>query len=169
NTRALDAAGITAATPDPSDGRIERDAAGEPTGMLQEGAADLVARRLPPPTPADLRAALRLAQNHLHSFGITGWQDALVGEGLGLPDTLDTYLAADAAGELTARVRGALWWNRQAGLSQLDELRARRARGIEAARSSGGRFQADAVKLMLDGVAENHTAALLAPYVDGCG
>jgi predicted amidohydrolase YtcJ len=163
NSRALERAGIVATTPDPPDGRIERDAAGEPTGMLQEGAADLVARLVPAPGPADLRAALLLAQSRLHSFGITGWQDALVGEGLGQPDTFDTYVAADAAGELTARVCGALWWHRRTGLSQLDQLRSRRVRA-----GGAGRFRADAVKLMLDGVAENHTAAMLAPYLDGC-
>jgi predicted amidohydrolase YtcJ len=162
NSRALHLAGITAATPDPPDGRIERDAAGEPTGMMQEGAAGLVGRLVPDPTAAQLRHALRLAQARLHSYGITAWQDALVGPGLGLTDVLSTYLDAARAGELTARVQGALWWRRGAGLEQLDELRAARDASV-------GRFHANTVKMMLDGVAENHTAAMLAPYVDGCG
>jgi predicted amidohydrolase YtcJ len=161
NSVALRVAGITAATPDPPDGRIERDDAGEPTGMLQEGAADLVGRHVPHPSAEHLRHALRLAQARLHSYGVTAWQDAWVGPGLGLPDSLPTYLDAAAAGELTARVRGALWWQRDRGLEQLDDLRARRV--------AAGRFDAGAVKMMLDGVAENHTAAMLSPYVDGCG
>lgn len=161
NSRALDLAGITAQTPDPPDGRIERDHAGTPTGMLQEAAAELVARHLPHPSPAQLRQALLLAQALLHSYGITGWQDALVGTGLGMPDPLPTYLDAAATGELTARVQAALWWRREAGLEQLDDLRGRRR--------SVGRFRASTVKMMLDGVAENHTAAMLEPYVDGCG
>jgi predicted amidohydrolase YtcJ len=166
NSVALRIAGITATTPDPPDGRIERDAAGEPTGMLQEGAADLVGRHVPHPTAEQMRHALRLAQARQHSYGVTAWQDAWVGPGLGLPDVLPTYLDAAAAGDLTARVRGALWWQRDRGLEQLDELRARRE---AAARALPGRFDTGAVKMMLDGVAENHTAAMLSPYVDGCG
>jgi predicted amidohydrolase YtcJ len=162
NSRALQVAGITGQTPDPPDGRIERDGAGEPTGMLQEGAAGLVGRHVPEPTAAQLRHALLLAQARLHSYGITAWQDALVGPGLGLADVLSTYLDAARAGELTARVQAALWWRRGAGLEQLDELRAARDASV-------GRLHANTVKMMLDGVAENHTAAMLEPYVDGCG
>src|SRR4030095_2061633 len=58
NGAALDRAGIDRHTPDPPDGRIERDATGEPTGMLHEGAATLVGRLGPPATPAHLDAAL---------------------------------------------------------------------------------------------------------------
>ncbi len=163
NSRALELAGITAETADPPDGRIERDPQGQPSGMLQEGAADLVGRLVPRPTAAQLRQALLRAQALLHSYGITAWQDAVVGPGLAMPDALPTYLDAAAAGELTARVRGALWWHRSRGLSQIDELVERRAR------SDVGRFRAATVKIMLDGVAENHTAAMLAPYLDGCG
>ena len=54
NSRALELAGIDASTPDPADGRIERDAAGEPVGMLQEGATGLVSRLLPEPTDGRL-------------------------------------------------------------------------------------------------------------------
>ena len=51
NSRALEMAGVTAATPDPADGRIERDPDGEPSGTLHEGAADLVGDLAPVPTP----------------------------------------------------------------------------------------------------------------------
>ena len=163
SSRALELAGITAGTPDPRDGRIERDAQGAPAGMLQEGAADLVERLVPIPSPDDLRRALLRAQALLHSYGITAWQDAIVGGGLGMLDAFDTYLETAASGDLTARVRGALWWRRSGGLEQLDDLLDRRARGAV------GRFHATTVKVMLDGVPENHTAAMLAPYLDGCG
>ena len=163
NSRALQLAGITRDMPDPADGRIERDASGEPAGTLQEGAMQLVGRLTPPATQADRVAALLHAQRHLHALGITAWQDALVGEFLGMDDPSDAYLAAARDGSLTARVVGALWWDRERGAEQIPELVERRSR------LSHGRFSAGSVKLMLDGVAETGTAALLDPYLDKCG
>jgi predicted amidohydrolase YtcJ len=165
NSAALSRAGITRHTLDPPGGRIERDAAGEPTGVLHESAMELVGALLPPPTPADLRQALLLAQRELHAVGVTAWQDAIVGDYGGWPDALATYLAADAAGELTATVRGALWWDPARDLDQLPDLLDRRDR----ARSAGRRFRAETVKIMQDGVAENRTAAMIEPYLDACG
>lgn len=118
NSRALALAGITRDTPDPADGRIDRDAAGEPSGTLQEGAMQLVGRLTPPATPADRLAALLHAQRHLHALGITAWQDALVGDFLGMDDPSQAYLAAATDGSLTARVVGALWWDRERGRSR---------------------------------------------------
>ncbi|WP_405828406.1 amidohydrolase [Streptomyces sp. NBC_01176] len=163
NSRALELAGVTRDTPDPADGRFERDASGEPTGMLQEGAMRYVGRLAPPATPADRLAALLHAQRHLHALGITAWQDALVGAFLGMDDPSDAYLTAARDGSLTARVVGALWWDRERGAEQIPELVERRAA------LSHGRFRATSVKLMLDGVAENGSAALLDPYLDNCG
>jgi predicted amidohydrolase YtcJ len=163
NSRALALAGIRADTPDPADGRIERGPDGAPSGALHEGAMGLVGRLAPAPTEHDLRAALLRAQEHLHSLGIVGWQDALVGEGLGMVDTLPTYLAAYGEGLLTAKVVLALWWDRDRGLEQLPELVARR----QLAREAGVR--ATSVKIMQDGVCETHTAAMLHPYLDGHG
>ncbi|MFG2122901.1 amidohydrolase [Streptomyces sp. NPDC048710] len=163
NSRALELAGIDRNTPDPADGRIERDASGEPSGTLQEGAMQLVGRLTPPATAADRLAALLHAQRHLHALGITAWQDALVGDFLGMDDPAGAYLTAARDGSLTARVTGALWWDRERGAEQIPELVEKRAA------SSHGRFRAGTVKLMLDGVAENHTAALLDPYLDRCG
>ncbi len=82
NSKALELAGISVSTVDPSDGRFERDPDGSPTGTLHEGAMDLVERHLPDDTPADLEAALGLGQAYLHSLGITAWQDAIVRPGL---------------------------------------------------------------------------------------
>ncbi|MFF0732463.1 amidohydrolase [Streptomyces chartreusis] len=163
NSRALALAGITRDTPDPADGRIERDASGEPSGTLQEGAMQLVGRLTPPATQADRVAALLHAQRHLHALGITAWQDALVGDFLGMDNPAQAYLAAARDGSLTARVVGALWWDRERGSEQIPELAERR----EAL--SHGRFRATSVKLMLDGVAETGTAALVDPYLDKCG
>ena len=163
NTLALERAGITAATPDPADGRIERDARGEATGALHEGAMELVRRLVPRPTDDDIARALRTAQAYLHSLGITGWQDALVGEGLGMPDALDTYLAAQRNGSLTAGVVGALWWDRARGEEQVADLVERRARAAAAG------FDASSVKIMQDGVCETFTAAVVEPYLDRHG
>ncbi|WP_262056865.1 amidohydrolase [Streptomyces sp. STR69] len=163
NSRALALAGITRDTPDPADGRIERDASGEPAGTLQEGAMQLVGRLTPPTTPAVRLAALLHAQRHLHALGITAWQDAIVGKFAGMDDPSDAYLTAARDGSLTARVVGALWWDRERGAEQIPELVERRAA------LSHGRFHAGSVKLMLDGVAETGTAALLDPYLDKCG
>lgn len=163
NSRALQRAGIDARTPDPVDGRIERDADGNPTGMLQEGAVHLVGRLVPNPTPDEQLAALLRAQAVLHSHGVTAWQDAIVGTYTNMTDPAPAYHAALDRGLLTARVVGALWWDRERGAEQIPELVARREE------LSRGRFRATTVKIMQDGIAENHTAAMLAPYLTGCG
>ena len=166
NTRALELAGITAATPDPADGRIKHDEGGEPSGMLHEGAAHLVTRVAPPLDRSALYDGLMCAQQRCLSFGVTQWQDALlrIFDG-GSPDGLDPYADAVEKGTLLARVTGALWWDRERGLDQVDDLLVRGARvsGHET------RFRANAVKIMVDGVAENQTASLSRPYRDACG
>lgn len=159
NSKALELAGITADTPDPTDGRIERDEDGTPSGTLHEGAMDLVTRLLPDDTPAELEEALRLGQRHLHSFGITAWQDAIVE-----PHAEErAYVALASRGELTARVVGAMWWDHHRGADQIDEFVERRRT------TSLGRYQATSVKLMMDGVLENFTGAMLEPYSDRHG
>ncbi|MDH4159371.1 MAG: amidohydrolase [Actinomycetota bacterium] len=163
NAAALRAAGIDRSTPDPHDGRIERDAHGEPTGCLHEGAMVLVSDLVPGPTDEDYDRGLDIAQDYLFSLGITGWQDAIIGEVNGRPDNLDAYVRAARDGRLKARVVGALWWDRNRGAEQIPELIARReASGV-------GRFAATSVKVMQDGVAENFTAGMTAPYLDACG
>ncbi|GIH77093.1 amidohydrolase [Planobispora longispora] len=159
NSRALEIAGITRDTPDPADGRIERDADGSPSGVLHEGAMDLVGLLTPRPTERDLMDALMDAQRHLFSLGITGWQDAIVGSYAGSDDQLPTYVAAAASGRLKARVVGALWWDRARGAEQIPELIERRksADGLET-------FRATSVKIMQDGITENFTAAVIEPY-----
>jgi len=169
NTAALRVAGIDARTPDPADGRIERDERGEPAGMLQEGAATLVSRLVPVPTADDWYQALLTAQDYLLSLGITGWQDAIIGRRHGDADPMIAYLRAAQAETLHATVVGALWWDRDSGLEQLPELLELRQAGSGEQAGPHGRFRATSVKMMLDGVAENHTAAMLEPYLDGDG
>jgi predicted amidohydrolase YtcJ len=163
NSRALEIAGIDRDTPDPADGRIERDADGNPTGTLHEGAMWLVSRHAPRTSGEDYYRGLLEGQRYLHSVGVTGWQDAIVGSYAGMDDPGATYVKAAANGDLRSHVVGALWWERRRGVEQVDDLVGRR----EAL--SGGRFQARAVKVMQDGVAENFTASMLTPYLDAKG
>ncbi|MFE7244995.1 amidohydrolase [Streptomyces sp. NPDC057580] len=169
NSRALELAGITKDTPDPADGRIERDpVTGEPTGTLHEGAAYTFNDRVVPlPGQEEWQAAILAGQAHLHSLGVTGWQDAWV-----TPDTQLAYQALAADGRLTGRVVGALWWERHRGLEQIDDLVTRReaGRAVNSPRAHlGSGFFPTSVKIMTDGILENHTGALLEPYCDGCG
>jgi predicted amidohydrolase YtcJ len=158
NSKALELAGIDRDTADPEDGRIERDPDGTPTGTLHEGAADAVERLLPRITDDTLSEGLRLAQDHLHSLGITAWQDAIVTA----RDQL-IYRRAAEAGWLTARVEAAMWWDRHRDREQVEELIARSRDG------SVGRLRSNSVKLMLDGVLETFTGAMLDPYLDADG
>ncbi len=168
NSRALDLGGITDDTSDPWDGRIERDRDGVATGCLHEGAAySFHDRVVPAPDRAEWEASILDAQQHLHALGITGWQDAWV-----TASTLEAYRSLAADGRLTARVVGALWWDRHRGLEQIPDLLAQRESASGAASEAGsGRpgFLPTTVKVMTDGVLENYTGRLLEPYCDGCG
>ncbi|MFL5494934.1 MAG: amidohydrolase, partial [Gemmatimonadales bacterium] len=99
NSRALAQAGITRDTPDPPNGRIERDPrTGEPSGTLRESAKDLIARVLPPHTDVELATGLGKAQQQANGFGITSVFDAWADEA-----DLRTYASADRAGTLHLR------------------------------------------------------------------
>jgi len=170
NSRALEIAGIGRDTADPPDGRFDRGPDGIPSGGLQEGAMSTIDRLLPSPTEAMLEEGLRRAQAYLHSLGITTWQDAIVTAGPairsapivpGLEER--TYMTLAGRGELTAKVVGAMWWERSWGLGDVDALVQRREQ------TSVGRYRATSVKLMMDGVLENFTGTLLDPYLDASG
>ncbi len=164
NSAALALAGIDASTPDPVDGRIERDAAGNPTGTLHEGAMDLVGRLRPTTNEADLLAGLMEAQRVLHGLGITGWQEAIIGDYAATPNVLPAYRAAITQGLLTGRVVGALWWPRD--VQDVDEAVSELC--VVRGGLTGSRFHAHSAKIMVDGVPENRTAALNHPYVTAC-
>ena len=159
NTKALELAGITDRTPDPPDGRIDRDPkTGAAIGSLQEGAGDLVGKVVPPATAAEHEAGLSYAIKLLNGYGITAIQDAQVYE-----DDLKAYRAVERRGELNLRVVAAIWWERGLGLEQIDTIKRLRAE------YSSARIDAGTVKIMLDGVMENYTAVLLKPYLKVAG
>lgn len=158
NSRALELAGIDDRTPDPANGRINRDADGRATGVLVERAGDLVTDLLPPLTRETAEQALLEGQRYLHSLGITSWQDACLGPLFGLPDPFDVYVALAERGELTARVVGAQWWEPGDGPGQIEGMLDRRTK------AEVGRFRATSVKVMQDGICENCTGAMLSPY-----
>jgi predicted amidohydrolase YtcJ len=155
NSRALEIAGITRDTPDPKDGRIDRDpATGDAIGSLQEGATALVYAHVPPPTAAQRLEGLRHAVKMLNGYGITAIQDAHA-------ETADlkTYRELDGDGALSLRVVASLWWRRGRGEEQIPDLIAQRRQ------FSTGNVTAGTVKIMQDGVMENYTAVLLEPYL----
>lgn len=161
NTRALQLAGITAETPDPPGGEIERDANGQPTGFLKDAAQGLVDSIIPPLTPDEKVALAADALAMLRAKGITTVQDAWVSEG-----TLDVYEALAAAGHLKMRVRASL-------MSEIvdHEAEYQRLLGLRAKYAAHPLIQADAVKIFSDGVIEypTQTAAMIRPYLDGNG
>ena len=158
NSKALAIAGVTQATADPPRGRIERDAAGEPTGTLREAAADLVGDHLPEWTAQDRLAGLRRGVERAHRFGIVSIQEASAGA-----ESLATFRALDATGELGQRAVLANTIDPGKGAEQVAEfVRRRDSKGTPHVRAS-------AAKIFADGVIEAGTAALLAPYLGDRG
>jgi predicted amidohydrolase YtcJ len=157
NSRALKLAGITRKTRNPVNGTIVRDPrTGEPTGALTEQAMDLMERALPQPSRGDQLDALRQAISHAHKFGVTSVQNAS-----GSPDELDLYGTLRDSGDLELRVYNALSVDPSISESDLDRLDAVRKKYPD-----DPLLKAGAIKLIVDGVVESHTAALLAPYAD---
>lgn len=156
NSKALAMAGIDRNTPDPPNGKIVRDANGDATGALKEAAGDLVGSKTPVPTRAERLDALRKGMREANRVGLTRVHSA--GQDF---DYLDLYDELRTHGDLTLRFYVAYFLDPPGLTPQSTKL-------IEDARQkyhddwiSGG-----AVKTMLDGVVEAHTAAMLAPYTD---
>lgn len=144
---ALRRAGVGPATADPPGGRIERDADGEPTGILRENAQQLVLGAVPAPAETARRAAALEAQAALHRLGVTGVHCVE-------PDSLGILEALRAADRLALRVLQAL---PLAGLDDAIRLGLRSGFGGEWLRIGG-------VKMFLDGALGSRTALLREPY-----
>ncbi|MFK4729408.1 amidohydrolase [Agromyces mediolanus] len=164
NSAALRRAGIARATPDPDGGRIERDAAGAPNGLLHEGAMLLVAELIPPLDEETRFAGLLAGQERFFSLGITGWQEAIVGDFVPTTDVERSYRRAIDSGALRGQVTGNLWLPRTNPADAVEELVERRA-----AFADEERFRASGVKIMYDGVCETLTGAVSVPYLDPTG
>jgi len=156
NARALQAAGITAATPDPAGGRIVRNPDGSPTGVLVDNAKELLERVVPPPSRDEVRARALAAVAELNRWGVTGVHDAGVEA-----NEIGVYEELARAGRFTLRdyvmVAGdsidVAWAFRRGPQQALDD----------------GRLWIRAVKLYADGAMGSRGAALLEDYSDDPG
>ena len=156
NSAALKKAGITRDTADPPGGRIERDAAGNPNGVLVDHAMDLAFKVVPPPTDDERRAALLAALTALNAVGLTAVGDAGVG-----PEDLALYRQAADARRLHVRIYAMIIESGQ----NFDTL-------LPAGPLAGyGEDHLDirAVKLVADGALGSRGAAMLTPYADAPG
>ena len=161
NSRALRIAGLTASTPDPTGGSIERDPVTRaPTGIFRGAARRLVMRHVPAPSTHQLDLALRAGLRELARLGVTGFHDAYAP-----PESLERYEAADRDGSLTALVRAAIPVGMTAE-AETDQARVSELRDLRRA-SRGRRFAANAIKIHVDGMIDLRTAALLQPYEPG--
>ena len=156
NSKALAMAGITRETADPHNGKIVRDEKGEATGALLESASGLVSKFAPKPTRAERLAALRKGLNEANRVGLTRVHSAG-----GDFEWLDLYDELRHNGVLTVRQYIAYRLNPP-------ELTPAAIEKAEQARRTyrDDWIAAGAVKTMLDGVVEAHTAAMLTPYSD---
>jgi predicted amidohydrolase YtcJ len=160
NTAAIERAGITPDTPDPVLGEIPRRDDGSVLGTLREwGAMDLMTAVMPA-RDEDVRiGALGAAADYYLARGVTWVQDAWVE-----PADVTTYLTAAQRGALRLRFNLALYADPRHFDSQIEHFAESRRRVEEGATPL---LTARTVKFFADGVVENETGALLAPYCSG--
>lgn len=152
NTRALEIAGITRATPDPQGGQIVRDSAGEATGVLVDSAMSLVEKHVPAATDEDLQRFLRLAMSELAALGLTGVHDAGISN-----REYEVYRSLGQARQLPIRI--------YAMLADSEAARAVIAQGPKPPQFDD-RLQMRAVKAWVDGALGSRGATMLQDYSD---
>ncbi|MDM0072960.1 amidohydrolase [Variovorax sp. J2P1-59] len=153
NTKALQLAGITRDTPDPAGGRIERDANGNPSGVLVDKAQALLVKVMPPYSDDERRIALDSALRHFGSLGLTGVGDAGV-----TANEVKIYREFADQKKLTTRVYAMIG-------DVADDFKVLSANGPLKGYADD-RFNLRAVKLYADGALGSRGAALLEPYSD---
>ena len=157
NTRALQLASVTLASKDPQGGEIDRDANGQPTGILRETARAAVEAVIPKPNHDKRRQAIEAALADLAQWGITsaqdfsGWQDNTIWENFQVLEDLEKE------GKLTSRLSEWLQFD-----APLDELVLKR----DTHPHSDLMLHTGMLKGFMDGSLGSHTAALLEPYAD---
>jgi predicted amidohydrolase YtcJ len=154
NTAALEAAGVTGKTQAPQGGKIDLDSQGQPTGILRESAQGLVFAKVPPPTPAQRRAAAEASLADAARWGVTSAQD-----GSNWEDFL-VYEELEREGKLTLRISAWLHFS-----DPLDTLKQQRAHHPQ----DDPMLHTGMLKGYMDGSLGSRTAALLAPYSDDPG
>jgi predicted amidohydrolase YtcJ len=156
NSKALELAGITKETNYSGFGSIVKDASGEPTGMLSESAMQLVSKLLPPITKEEKLKAVEAGLKYAASLGITSVQNAS-----GTIEEFELYHELFEKEKLTLRYAAAFSAN-----NRTTEEDIQRFAVIKNKYSSNSMLKADAVKFMLDGVIESHTAVMMEDYSD---
>ena len=156
NSKALQMAGITRETRFDGYGEIVRDASGEPTGALKEGAQRLIGRLIPEPAREQKLEALRQGMKLAASLGITSIQNAS-----GSLDEWSLYDELLKGGELTLRVSMAFSVGARTTPQEIDRFVA-----LKDQSGLNPMLRAGSVKFVLDGVIESHTAAMIERYSD---
>ena len=161
NTAALLAAGIRKETRNPEIGSIDRDEAGEPTGILREYAINLVSAKVPPPDKEVVKAHMIRAMKRLNSYGITSVQSDDFGAfpGLSYQTVIEAYEELEKEGRLTVKVY------EQCLLSDQDELDDFLGDGYRTGKGSES-FTIGPLKIIGDGSLGARTASLNSPYAD---
>jgi predicted amidohydrolase YtcJ len=159
NSYALRLAGVNRATPDPDQGRIERDEDGEPNGLLRAKAKGLVRRLIPAPTSEEMKQAIRLGCQQMHRFGIT----SIIEPGLN-SDEMRAYQALYQDGGVTVRTNLMPSWHgfrQEESEEQLDY----RARELGIYTGLGDEWlRIGALKMAIDGGTTPHTAYMYEPF-----
>jgi len=156
NSAALGLAGITTDTPDPPEGRIERDTTGEPTGILRELSINLVRQAIAPPDAAQVMEAFEEASKALHRRGVTGIHDVRLMADEEGASAFQTFQKLDQEGRLDLRS-----WVTLPGqhLDNIIDLGLRTGFGND-------RLRVGHVKFFSDGGMGARTAWMIDPYLD---
>ncbi|MDI3522424.1 MAG: hypothetical protein PWP43_606, partial [Bacillota bacterium] len=163
NRRGLEAAGLTAATPDPEGGRLQRGEGGELTGIVFElGAIGLVQRAIPAAGPADLEEALALATARAAQAGLTEAHSDDLGSAGGFARAAAAYTALAEGGRLPLRIRMELLVG---SLGELKDVLA----AAQDWQSPSELISLGPIKIVSDGSLGARTAALEEPYSDAPG
>ncbi len=156
NSTALRLAGITGTTADPPEGKIERDGAGEPTGVLRELAINLVRRAIGVPADNQILTAFKDGISALHRFGVTGIDDVRLMEDVDGARSFQSFQKLDQGGLLNLRC----WLSLPGHL--LDDII-----GLGLRSGFGGdRLRVGHVKYFSDGGMGARTAWMIDPYLD---